>query len=79
MTRGPEADNQAMRMRSAGKPTPHPRAESPRSYTDQTPLYGECENPDCPRHARTTCASCGGEYCLRHARHRDHDASADTP
>ena len=65
-------------MRSAGKPTPRPQPESPRSYTDQT-LYGECENSDCVRHARTTCASCGGEYCLWHARHPGHEASAGTP
>jgi hypothetical protein len=66
-----------MTMRRAGKPTPRPQPETPRSYAEVT-VYGTCESPNCARPARVTCASCGGEYCRWHDRHPDHDASTQT-
>ncbi|HEY3090269.1 MAG TPA: hypothetical protein VGJ59_19635 [Jatrophihabitantaceae bacterium] len=66
-----------MTIRRAGKPTSRPQLETARSYADDT-IYSTCENPDCGRHARVTCASCGGEYCRWHNRHPEHDAPTET-
>jgi hypothetical protein len=63
-------------MRRIGNPASRPPPERARSYAEDT-VYGTCENPDCDRHARATCASCGGEYCLWHNRHPEHEASAE--
>ncbi|MFL6163319.1 MAG: hypothetical protein ACJ74U_13950 [Jatrophihabitantaceae bacterium] len=41
-----------------------------------TPYYGDCEAGSCPATARATCASCGGQHCLSHARHEVHESSA---
>ena len=64
-------------MRRVARSAPGPQPDPARSYAEDT-VYGRCEKPGCGRHARATCASCGGEYCLRHDRHPEHDASATT-
>ena len=39
-----------------------------------TPVYGACEAVKCEAKARTTCVSCGGEFCLGHAAHVEHQS-----
>lgn len=41
-----------------------------------TPVYGDCETPTCESNARTTCTSCGGDYCFGHAEHDSHGRTA---
>lgn len=43
-----------------------------------TPVYGDCETASCESSARTTCTSCGGDYCFGHADHAGHDSRATT-
>ncbi len=40
-----------------------------------TPIYGECEAEPCARTARTTCGTCGGQFCRTHC---EHDSHAET-
>jgi len=62
--------------RSARRASPAIPPESSRSYAEET-LYGDCENEGCARVARTTCPTCGGEYCRWHDRHSVHDESPE--
>jgi hypothetical protein len=62
--------------RGARRASPAIAPESSRSYAEET-LYSECENEDCVRLARTTCPTCGGEYCRWHDQHSGHDESAE--
>jgi hypothetical protein len=43
-----------------------------------TPIYGDCESAGCTATARMTCALCGGEHCLGHADHEQHERARRT-
>jgi len=52
---------------------PYSSASTEQKY-GPTPVYGACEAVECPAKARTTCADCGGDFCLGHAEHDSHRA-----
>ena len=58
------------KRRPAPRPSSAP-AGTPPKY-GPTPLYDDCEGPDCDSRARTSCATCQGHYCRTHAEHPHH-------
>jgi hypothetical protein len=48
------------------------RDTTPAPRWGPTPVYGPCEERSCEGTARTTCDTCGGEFCLTHADHNEH-------
>jgi hypothetical protein len=53
------------------------RDTAPADKYGPTPLYGECETPDCEANARRTCATCKAHVCLAHVEH-PHGMSASS-
>jgi hypothetical protein len=58
------------------KPNPHPWPGTMRSFDPEAGL-GPCETADCDRAARATCDVCGGQHCLWHTDHPEHESATD--
>ena len=71
---GPDVASRPSTMDDGQVPAQSPRRSPtyPSLKYGPTAGYGTCEMKDCESAARTTCADCGGHYCLSHVDHDNH-------